>query len=62
MSVDAAIALLLALINNASQVSALIAKAKEEGRTELSAAEWEEIVQHSDASQARLETAIRNAG
>ena len=60
-TLDAAISLLLALVNNAAQISALIDKAKGEGRTELSTEEWAVVTAASDASQKRLEEAIANA-
>lgn len=60
-TLDAAISLLLALVNNAAQISALIDKAKAEGRTELSTEEWAVVTAASDASQKRLEEAIANA-
>jgi len=60
-TVDAAISLLLALINNAAQVSALIDKAKSEGRTDLSQEDWVTILEASSASEQRLADAIRDA-
>ena len=60
-TVDAAISLLLALINNSAQISALIEKATSEGRKELSPEDWATVIALSDQSQARLEAAIQAA-
>ena len=61
-TVDAAISLLLALVNNAAQISALVGKAQAEGRTELTAEEWDDVLGRSDASQRRLQAAIDSLG
>ena len=62
MSVDAAISLLLALINNASQISAMIAKAKAAGSDTISPEDWATIVESANASEANLARAIQDAG
>lgn len=54
MSVDAAISLLLALLNNAARISALITAARDSGRTDLDPAEWAAILAADDAARAAL--------
>jgi len=61
MKIDAAISLLLALIAQSAQISAVISKAKDEGRDTLSADEWTSILDASDASTQRLRDAIAAA-
>lgn len=58
MGVDAAITVLLALLNNAGQISLLIQKAQGEGRTTLSAEEWKAITDSADGARASLVAAI----
>jgi hypothetical protein len=54
MSVDAAINLLLALLDNAARISALITAARATGRTELDPADWTVILAADDAARAAL--------
>lgn len=54
MSVDAAITLLLALLENAARISALIASAKAAGRSEFDATDWASILAADDAARAAL--------
>lgn len=61
MGVDAALALLIALLNNAAAISALIAKAKAEGRDTLSAEDWAQITTADDTGRADLILAITKA-
>lgn len=61
MGIDAALTLLIALLNNAAGISALIAKAKSEGRDTLSAEEWGTIIGSDDAARASLVLAIAKA-
>lgn len=60
MGIDAAISVLLALINNAGQISLLIQKAQSEGR-DLSAEEWKAITDSADGARASLVDAISKA-
>jgi hypothetical protein len=62
MSVDAAISLLLALMNNAAPISAAIKKARDAGSDQISPDDWAAIVDAADASEARLAKAIQDAG
>ncbi len=54
VTVDAAISLLLALINNASKISALIEEAKDTGQTHLTDGQWESIKAADAAARQRL--------
>lgn len=60
MGVDAAISVVLALINNAAQISALIQKAQAAG-TEISAEDWATITSADDAARKALVDAIAKA-
>jgi hypothetical protein len=60
MGVSAAISLLLALINNAGQISALIGKAQVAGR-DLTPAELDTITAADDQARAALVAAIAAA-
>lgn len=61
MGIDAALGLLIALLNNAAAISALIAQAKAEGRDTLSEGEWSQIASADDKSRADLVAAIAKA-
>ena len=58
MGVAEAITLLLALLERGAAISALIAKAQAEGRPNLTAEEWKQIVDADDAARADLVAAI----
>lgn len=62
MAVTAAIELLLALIDRAGAISALITKAKAEGRDDLTIEEWASILAADDAARASLEANIKAHG
>lgn len=57
MGVDAAITLVLALIDRAAAISALVQKAQSENR-EISPDEWKSITDADDAARAGLVKAI----
>jgi hypothetical protein len=61
MGVDVAISLVLALIDRASTISALIQSAQAGGRTTLTPAEWQQITDADDAASASLKAAIARA-
>lgn len=61
MDVNLAISLLLALVNNAAQISALIQKAQAEGR-DISPEEWKTVTDADDLARAQLVSAIKAAG
>lgn len=54
MGIDAAISLLLALIENLQRVSGVIAQAQADGRTHLTESEWTGILASADAARAAL--------
>lgn len=54
MDISTAITLVLTLIDNLSRVSAVIASARAEGRSELSPDEWAGILAAADAARAAL--------
>lgn len=58
---DAALALLIALLNQTAAVSALIAKLRAEGRDELTPAEWQQILDRDDVSRAGQRAALEHA-
>lgn len=60
MGIDAAISVVLALINNAAQISALIQKAQAAG-TDISPEDWATITAADDAARAALVAAIAKA-
>lgn len=60
MGIDAAISVVLALINNAAQISALIQKAQAAG-TAISAEDWATITAADDAARKALVDAIAKA-
>lgn len=61
MGIDAALSLLIALLNNAATISALIAKAKAEGRENLSDDEWVSIISADDKARLDLVNTIAQA-
>ena len=61
MTITLALDLLLALLARTSAISALIAKARAEGRTKLTPEEFEQITGADDASRATLVQAIADA-
>lgn len=61
MGIDAAMALLLALLNNSAQISAMIQKARGEGRDELTAEEWGLILSHDETARAAQVAALEKA-
>lgn len=58
MTVDIALQLLLSLLANSQQISALIQQARAEGRETFTPEEWETIVGANDTARKRLEDAI----
>lgn len=61
MGLDAAVALLLALINNAAAISAAIKAARDEGRETLLPEEWAAILDRDDLAAANQEAALARA-
>ena len=61
MGIDAAIALLLALINQSGTISAAITKARSEGRTSLTGEEWGSILTRDDVARAAQIAALEHA-
>ena len=61
MGVDVAISLVLALIDRASTISALIQSAQAAGRTKLTDAEWKTITDADDAASAALAASVAKA-
>ena len=58
---DAALALLIELLNQTAAVSALIAKLRAEGRDELTPEEWQQILDRDDVSRAGQRAALEHA-
>jgi hypothetical protein len=58
LTVDAAVSLLLALINNAAQISALIEQAKSSGSNTIDPTAWAKIIAADDAARQALADAI----
>lgn len=58
VAVSAAIDLLLALINNAQQISQIIQTANANGQTMLTPEQWAVIVGNDDSAEAALNAAI----
>lgn len=58
LTVDAAVSLLLALINNAAQISALIEQAKQSGNSDIDPIAWAKIVAADDAARKALSDVI----
>jgi len=61
MGIDAAITLLLALIDQTAAISAAITKARAEGRTSLSKDEWRAITDRDDAAKVAQAAALARA-
>ena len=61
MGVDVAISLVLALIDRASTISALIQSAQASGRTALTPEEWQQITDADNAASEALKAAIEKA-
>lgn len=61
MGIDVAISLVLALIDRASTISALIQSAQAAGRTTLTPEEWQQITDADDAASKTLAAAIAKA-
>jgi hypothetical protein len=61
VAVSAAIDLLVALLQNASQISQLIQTAQAAGQTNLTAEQWAVIVGNDDSAEAALAAAIAAA-
>lgn len=58
MPVEAVLALLTALLNQAGNISAILEKAKAENRDTLTPDEWSQILSADDAATAALQAAI----
>ncbi len=58
MPVEAVLALLTALLNQAGTISAILQKAKAENRNTLTPDEWQQILSADDAASAALSAAI----
>lgn len=58
MPVEAVLALLTALLNQAGNISAILQKAKAENRDTLTADEWQQILSADDAATIALERAV----
>lgn len=58
---DAAISLLIALLNQSRQISAMIATARAEGREEFTPEEWASILDRDDAARALQVAALAKA-
>lgn len=61
MGLDAAVALLLALISNAQKISLAIAAARKDGRDNLRAEDWDDILDRDDMAQANQQAALAHA-
>lgn len=62
MTVELAVELLLALLMKSQEISAVIAKARLEGRDTLTKDEWDSVLAADDAARARLVGLIEKAG
>lgn len=58
MPVEAVLALLTALLNQAGNISAILQKAKAQNRDTLTPEEWQQILSADDAATAALQAAI----
>jgi hypothetical protein len=58
MPVEAVLALLTALLNQAGTISAILQKAKADNRNTLTPQEWQQIVSADDAASDALSAAI----
>jgi len=61
VAVSAAIDLLVALLDNASQISQIIQEAQASGSTTLTPAQWAQITGNDDSAEAALSAAIAAA-
>ena len=61
MKISIAVDLVLALLSNAGEISALITQAKSRGLDEIPAEDWARITQLDDDGRERLEQAIAAA-
>ena len=61
MGLDAAVALLIALLNNSGAISAAIQKARSEGRDNLLPEEWAAILSRDDVAAAGQLAALAKA-
>ena len=61
VAVSAAIDLLVALLDNASQISQIIQEAQSSGQTTLTAEQWATITGNDDSAEAALSAAIAAA-
>lgn len=60
-AVSVAVDLLVALLNNASQIGQLIQQAQANGQTTLTADQWAQITGNDDSAEAALTAAIAKA-
>ena len=58
MPVEAVLALLTALLNQAGSISTILQKAKAENRNTLTSEEWQQIMSADDSATTALQTAI----
>lgn len=61
MTIDLALTLLIAMINNAANISDLIAKARAAGKTDISSADLQAIIDGDAVARANLVLAIAAA-
>ena len=60
-TITLALEVALQLLSKSQEISAMIAKAQGEGRTQLTAAEWDSVIAADDAARAALVEAIAAA-
>ncbi len=60
-AVSVAVDLLVALLNNATQISQLIQQAQANGQTTLTSDQWSQITGNDDSAEAALTAAIAKA-
>lgn len=60
MSADLAISLAIAMLNNASVISQLVAKAQGEGR-DLNSDDWKQILDHDELAKAKAVAELARA-
>lgn len=58
---DTALSLLIALLNQAGAISAIIQRMRIEGRDTLTPEEWQEILDRDDAARAAQQAALERA-